>query len=106
MFKKFLMVRKAKKEAAAKAKATYNHLMELNKTKARFLEGEDDPNFIAEIFKGIEGHQNIKVIYIRKNNGTTITIPLKEEEKSVHNKETDWIDFSSLTDSQGVLRIE
>ena len=105
MFKKFLMVRKAKKEAATKAKATYNHLMELNKTKTRFLDGEDDPNFIAEIFKGIEGHQNIKVIYIRKNNGTTITIPL-EEEKSVHNKETDWIDFSSLTDSQGILRIE
>ena len=106
MFKKFLMVRKAKKEAAKKAKATYNHLMELTKTKTRFLDGEDDPNFIAEIFKGIEGHQNIKVIYIRKNNGTTITIPLEEEEKSVHNKETDWIDFSSLTDSQGVLRIE
>lgn len=106
MFKKFLMVRKAKKEAAAKAKATYNHLMELNKAKTRFLDGEDDPNFIAEIFKGIEGHQNVKVIYIRKNNGTTITIPLTEEGKAVHNKEADWIDFSSLTDSQGVLRIK
>lgn len=106
MFDKYRAIRKAKKEAAAKAKATYDHIMALNKAKKTFLSGDDDPNFIAELFRGIEGHQNVKVIYIKKLNGTTITIPLSDDYLKANNvRESDWIDFDSLTDSQGLLEI-
>lgn len=105
MFEQLKAIRRAKKEAARKAKETYKHLLELDRVKKDFLSGDDDPNFIAEIFKGIEGHQNVKIIYIKKLNGTTITIPLSDEMAVNQSKESDWIDFDSLVDSQGIMRI-
>lgn len=106
MFEKYKAIRRAKKEAEKKAKETYQHILALENAKKSFLSGDDNPNFIAEIFKGIEGSNKVKVIYIKKNNGTTITIPLSDEFVVNKVKESDWIDFNSLTDSQGLLEIK
>ena len=99
-------LRKAKKEAARKAKEIYLHELALRKARTRFLNEDDTPNFIAEVVKGCEGMTNVKVIYIKKLNGTTITIPLSDDVTSEKNKELAWIDFDSLTDSQGVMRLK
>jgi hypothetical protein len=104
MFNKEL--RKAKKEAAKKAKETYLKELALRKARVKFLNEDDTPNFIAEVVRGCEGMANIKVIQIKKINGTTITIPLTDSVTNEKNKELAWIDFDSLTDSQGVMRIK
>lgn len=98
-------LRKAKKEAAKYAKEVYLKELALRKARFKFLNEADTPNFIAEVVRGCEGMQNIKVIYIKKTNGTTITIPLTSDNQDKQ-KELDWIDFESLTDSQGVMRIK
>lgn len=105
MFEQWRAIRKAKKEAAKKAKELYLKELKLEKARKTFLNEEDSPNFIAEIVRGCEGIQNIKVIYIKKINGTTITIPLTTESQDKQ-KELDWIDFDSLTDSQGIMRLQ
>lgn len=105
MFEQWRAIRKAKKEAAKKAKELYLKELKLEKARKAFLNENDSPNFIAEVVRGCEGMQNVKVIYIKKTNGTTITIPLTSENQEKQ-KELDWIDFESLTDSQGVMRLK
>lgn len=105
MFEQWKAIRKAKKEAAKKAKELYLKELKLEKARKAFLNENDSPNFIAEVVRGCEGMQNIKVIYIKKTNGTTITIPLTSDNPEKQ-KELDWIDFESLTDSQGVMRLK
>jgi hypothetical protein len=105
MFEQWNAIRKAKKEAAKKAKELYLKELKLEKARKAFLNENDSPNFIAEVVKGCEGMQNVKVIYIKKTNGTTITIPLTSDNQEKQ-KELDWIDFESLTDSQGVMRLK
>ena len=105
MFEQWRAIRKAKKEAAKKAKELYLKELKLEKARKAFLNETDSPNFIAEVVRGCEGMQNIKVIYIKKTNGTTITIPLTSDNQEKQ-KELDWIDFESLTDSQGVMRLK
>lgn len=99
-------LRKAKKEAAKYAKEIYLKELALRKARNKFLNEDDTPNFIAEVVRGCEGMANIKVIQIKKINGTTITIPLTDNATNEKNKELAWIDFDSLTDSQGVMRIK
>jgi len=105
MFEQWRAIRKAKKEAAKKAKELYLKELKLEKARKAFLNENDSPNFIAEVVRGCEGMQNVKVIYIKKTNGTTITIPLTSDNQEKQ-KERDWIDFESLTDSQGVMRLK
>ena len=105
MFEQWRAIRKAKKEAAKKAKELYLKEFKLEKARKAFLNENDSPNFIAEVVRGCEGMQNVKVIYIKKTNGTTITIPLASDNQEKQ-KELDWIDFESLTDSQGVMRLK
>lgn len=105
MFEQWKAIRKAKKDAAKKAKELYLKELKLEKARKAFLSENDSPNFIAEVVRGCEGMQNIKVIYIKKTNGTTITIPLTSDNQEKQ-KELDWIDFESLTDSQGVMRLK
>lgn len=105
MFEQWRAIRKAKKEAAKKAKELYLKELKLEKARKAFLNENDSPNFIAEVVRGCEGMQNVKVIYIKKTNGTTITIPLTSDNQDKQ-KELDWIDFASLTDSQGVMRLK
>lgn len=105
MFEQWRAIRKAKKEAAKKAKELYLKELKLEKARKAFLNENDSPNFIAEVVRGCEGMQNVKVIYIKKTNGTTITIPLTFDNQEKQ-KELDWIDFESLTDSQGVMRLK
>lgn len=107
MFEEWKKLRKIKKDAKKKAVEQFKRLVEFEQKKKDFLKSPDDTDFLAAVFRGIEGTDRVKNIIIRKNNGTTIQFSLQEGQKDRKQENwLDWVNFNAMTDSQGTLKMQ